>query len=347
MILLVDGIKYKLWTPENEEKIEAMVKEHFNEIFGENSLYFDIKPAFRSKANIGSKPDGFVIDFVEKRWYIIEVERAEHDIYNHIVPQLSKFNTALENPDTKKQIADAIYDEIKQDTKKKKFAIEKLQENEVYKSLTDILETKPFLTIIIDKRTREVEEAVKALPRNNVQDIIVREFKTFVSERPDLERHAHLFEPIFESSQEMGKAEMQKDKEKAPRDTWESLLASTEQKVREIVDTLSKRITTELKDIATAVSGTDFIFYWGKRGGKTNFAAFILRKESLLVRIRFDPNTFQDPKCMVSAKKYKYWFFDGFGEERAFRITDKTQIDDAMQLIRQSYEYTITQNPSH
>jgi len=40
-----------------------MVKEHFADIFGENSLYFDIKPELRSKAGIGSKPDGIVVFF--------------------------------------------------------------------------------------------------------------------------------------------------------------------------------------------------------------------------------------------------------------------------------------------
>lgn len=41
--LIIDGVKYKLWTPKHEEKeFHPMIKEHSKEIFGEKSLYFDI-----------------------------------------------------------------------------------------------------------------------------------------------------------------------------------------------------------------------------------------------------------------------------------------------------------------
>jgi|GEM_PF-4995926 len=35
---------------------KILVKDYITEIFGKDSLYFDIKPDLRSKAGIGSKP---------------------------------------------------------------------------------------------------------------------------------------------------------------------------------------------------------------------------------------------------------------------------------------------------
>ncbi len=46
---IIDGVKYNLHIPKDEKEFEGLVKEHYSEIFGENSLYFDIKPELRSK----------------------------------------------------------------------------------------------------------------------------------------------------------------------------------------------------------------------------------------------------------------------------------------------------------
>lgn len=62
MMLLIDGVTYKLWTPKDEEKeFHPMIKEHSKEIFGEKSLYFDVKHVLKSKSGIGSIPDAYVI----------------------------------------------------------------------------------------------------------------------------------------------------------------------------------------------------------------------------------------------------------------------------------------------
>ena len=62
-MLLIDGVKYELWTPSTEDELEQMVKEHAQNIFGEQSIYLDIKPKLKSEVGTGSVPDGFVIVF--------------------------------------------------------------------------------------------------------------------------------------------------------------------------------------------------------------------------------------------------------------------------------------------
>ncbi len=43
MILLMDGVKYEERTPTSHSELEGMIKEHHGGIFGEGSIYFDIK----------------------------------------------------------------------------------------------------------------------------------------------------------------------------------------------------------------------------------------------------------------------------------------------------------------
>lgn len=47
--------------------------------------------------------------------------------------------------------------------------------------------------------------------------------------------------------------------------------------------------------------------------------------------------TFKDIKKLTGDKLYKGWFFKQ-GQEREFKITEKDQMDNAMELIKQSYD---------
>ena len=109
-MLVIDGVKYKLWTPKDEEKeFHPMIKEHSNEIFGEDSVYFDIKHKLESKAGIVSIPDAYVITLSKPyRWFIVENELSSHPVYSHIVPQLTKFIHGIKNPQSQKQIVKAL-----------------------------------------------------------------------------------------------------------------------------------------------------------------------------------------------------------------------------------------------
>ena len=55
-MLLIDGVRYEEWAPTSEEKFEELVKEHAQEIFGEKSIYLDLKRKLKSKAGIVSIP---------------------------------------------------------------------------------------------------------------------------------------------------------------------------------------------------------------------------------------------------------------------------------------------------
>ena len=116
-MLIVDGFRYKPWTPKDEEKeLHPLVKAQSKEIFGKDSIYFDVKTTLKSASGIGSIPDAYVIDLAEPyQWYVIENELATHPVYDHIVKQLTKFINGIDNQNSRSQILELLYNEINVD----------------------------------------------------------------------------------------------------------------------------------------------------------------------------------------------------------------------------------------
>lgn len=198
-ILIVDGTKFNPWLPASEDAFEEVVREHVNDIFGESSIYFGMRKKLKSKAGIGSIPDGYAITLDDTPvWYAVEIELSAHPLYDHIVSQLSKFINGISSPQSQKMIVDAIYDEINSDAFLKVRLREAIRSVEIHKFLSDLFAAPPIITVIIEKDTKELREALKALA---YQRIKVVEFQTFARDSIGLGVHAHLFEPLFEPAQ--------------------------------------------------------------------------------------------------------------------------------------------------
>jgi hypothetical protein len=191
-MLIIDGVKYSLYVPKDEKEFEGLVKEHFSEIFGKDSLYFDIKPELRSEAGIGSKPDAIVICLGEPSVYVIEYELKGHPIHDHVVAQISKFNKAFKSSETKLKLAGAVHSEVSSDLLRKALTESKVK-GELFKFFTDLFSSKPKVVIIVDEATEELKEAVEDLPFESK----IVEFKTFERDGVGVSVHAHLFEPLY------------------------------------------------------------------------------------------------------------------------------------------------------
>jgi hypothetical protein len=190
-MLLIDGIKYELWMPPSEAHFEQIVKEHAPDIFGEQSIYFDIKQKLKAKSGVGSIPDGYAIILSgTPQWYIVEVELSWHPVFEHIVSQMHKFMAGIKN--SRKEIADTLYEEISKSQALKAMVESKTKSSEIYRFLDSLVSKPPKLAIIIEEETEELREAVEGLKLET--DVV--EFRTFVSDKAGVSQHAHLFEPL-------------------------------------------------------------------------------------------------------------------------------------------------------
>ena len=211
-MLLIDGVKYELWTPPNEDDFEQMVKEHTQDIFGEQSIYIDRKQKLKSLSGVGSIPDGYVICFGNSpHWHIVEMELSSHPLHEHIVAQVSKFITGISNPNIQRTIVNALDGEIAKDDFLRLKLRKAIEPTETYRFLSDLITKPPVLSIIIEKNTEGVREALSTL---NHSQIKVVEFQTF--RRVEAQAvHAHLFEPLFrvreETSTSIGQVRADRD----------------------------------------------------------------------------------------------------------------------------------------
>lgn len=197
-MLLIDGVKYELMVPKKEdEEFVPLVLEHTNEIFGNNSIYINTKKKLRSNADIVSIPDGYVLDFNNNSWHIVEFELSYHRIYDHIVPQVTKFNNGIKNHGTQRDIINFLYDDLKSD-EITKLKIQKLIDPiDLHKYISDLVSKQPFITVIIERIIPELSEALNSIPLNN----IIIEFKTYLrSDANSLSVHAHIFDTICQEN---------------------------------------------------------------------------------------------------------------------------------------------------
>jgi predicted transport protein len=193
-MLIVDGKRYKPWTPKDEEKeFHPLVKAQSNEIFGKDTIYFDVKTTLRTSSGVGSIPDAYVVDFDRSEWFVVENELSTHPVYNHIIPQLNKFMKGIENANVRNQILDLLYDKINSDMALRSVISKITDSTDIHNSLSKIIVHKsPRIVVIIDKKTEEVEEAFENF---KVAPNIV-EFRTFEQES-NTGVYAHLFEPLY------------------------------------------------------------------------------------------------------------------------------------------------------
>lgn len=196
-MLLIDGVKYELWTPPTEEEFERVVKEHAQEIFGEQSIYLDRKQKLKSLSGIGSIPDGYV--FLLRKlpeWHIVEIELSSHNPYEHVVPQIGKFTKGIANLSSQDEIINVLYQEAGKTPEFVMKMKEVTASGEIYKFLKDCVSKLPKITIVVEKENPQLSEAVETL----AQRPFIVEFSTFVSKENN--RHVHMFEPLATTEEE-------------------------------------------------------------------------------------------------------------------------------------------------
>jgi len=190
-LLTKDG-EYHLYSYEKEEEFEDHVKEHSDDIFGESSIYFDVKQLMRTKG-FGAIPDAFLADLSIPEnpvLYVVENELLKHTI-DHIVTQIVRFGMTYD--ENKQTIHKMLLNEIERNPSKNK-SIKKM-----YGSVSKLLQQVIFeqdlqVLIVID---RDSEALQKALSKLTISCNSI-EFETFVRGDKLTEDHLHRFSKLNE-----------------------------------------------------------------------------------------------------------------------------------------------------
>ena len=191
-LLIVDGVEYLEHKPESEQELELHIQQHAIRIFDEQTIYLPVKTKLKTPSGIGSIPDAYALKLNPPKWSIIEVELSNHPLFEHIVPQLNKFTQGLKEPQSRKRLVDTFYDAIKADPFLETTVKQQIGSGEIHRTLTHLIDQPPSLIVIIDKKTRELEEACDSIP---LKDKKVIEFKIYKRKDSGL-KTAFLFDTI-------------------------------------------------------------------------------------------------------------------------------------------------------
>lgn len=161
-----------------EKDFEQDVVANYRHIFGNDTIYIDIKKKIGD--NIVTIPDGYLLDFTfsnTPRLYIIENELSVHDAYKHIGTQLLKF--AVSYKQSRLKIKQYILDYLSKSPTNMTFIESKASEMG-YRNIDAILESMIYrdtvdAIVIIDNSSAELENVLSHLSMK----IDIIEFKAY------------------------------------------------------------------------------------------------------------------------------------------------------------------------
>lgn len=161
-----------------EKDFEQDVVANYRHIFGNDTIYIDIKKKIGD--NIVTIPDGYLLDFTfsnTPRLYIIENELSVHDAYKHIGTQLLKF--AVSYKQSRLKIKQYILDYLSKSSTNMTFIESKASEMG-YRNIDAMLESMIYrdtvdAIVIIDNSSAELENVLSHLSMK----IDIIEFKAY------------------------------------------------------------------------------------------------------------------------------------------------------------------------
>jgi len=146
---------------ELETDFERLVVDNSKILFGENTIFVDAKKKIDNNSFGGVIPDGFLLDFSDKKnpeFYLVEVELVKHSFFNHIFPQITKFFAFFKNPTSQGKLIEKLYAAFANDEELKKELKSRIGKKEIFKFVKDTIENSQNILLIIDGEKKELPE---------------------------------------------------------------------------------------------------------------------------------------------------------------------------------------------
>jgi len=176
MSLFLDGKQYFEKKYTNERAFEQTICENYRMLLGNNTLYINSKQKIKTNTHKGTIPDGYLFDFELEDFYLVEVELAKHDAYDHILPQITKFFNALTEK-SKKELINNIDHIVNSDEKLKKEFQERNKGKEIYRTISEIINNSSKILLIIDDNNQSLREISLLYNEwENVKILVIKEF---------------------------------------------------------------------------------------------------------------------------------------------------------------------------
>lgn len=205
---------------EKEYDFEREVVNNSKLFFGSKSIYIDAKRKIETKSLGNSIPDGILFDLSDKanpEFYLVEVELAKHDFYNHIFPQITKFFGFYKNPKSLNELVEKIFHIVNKDDELTKEFKTHLGNKEIYKFIKDTIEKSQNILLILDNEKKELPEITETYTDTWGKMVKVILVKKFILKKEVIYTMHPEFENIefsdLEEGQESGETSIYTEKE--------------------------------------------------------------------------------------------------------------------------------------
>jgi len=161
MTIIGDGKRFSEFRYSNEQDFEEDLVSASKILFGPNTIFINAKKKIESKSLGGVIPDGFFFDFndlTDPQFYIVEVEITEHNFFNHIFPQVTKFFAFFKNTKLQKSLVDKLFFIIDTDPSLRSEFKQNIGSLEIYKFLSDVIDTSQNILLVADGPINELPE---------------------------------------------------------------------------------------------------------------------------------------------------------------------------------------------
>ena len=161
MTLFQNGKRYTERKYTSESEFEQEIVNAHKLFFGNDIIYIDTKKRVGSHALGKAIPDGFLFDMSDpenREFYFVEIELESHDFYNHIFPQITKFFAFFKDSKRQKELVEKLFSTINTDTDLKRQFKKYLGEKEIFKFLSDVIDSSQNILIVIDGDKPELPE---------------------------------------------------------------------------------------------------------------------------------------------------------------------------------------------
>ncbi len=175
---------FALFEHKKESEFEKIVVQLSPQVFGEESIYFDIKKKI-CNGEVATIPDGYLLDLIDPKnpcLYVVENEIVSHDAFKHIGIQLLKFATSFDN--SQNEIKKFLMSELQSNKdlmKKFSLACERSNSRNIDFYLESITNQGFKAIVIIDEATDELYNVIGKINA----DISVIELKSYVNDKSE------------------------------------------------------------------------------------------------------------------------------------------------------------------
>lgn len=188
---------------DNEKEIEDVVNENAEFLFGP-SLVLVPKSKISTGEKVDTIPDGFVIDFSSKQWFIVEAELSAHDVWQHIAKQISKQLTASLQDSTRERLIGLFFNAVNESPLlQEKILNEGIQLIQIHRVISEILKKDPIIGIPIDSVNKDLKDYTRTL-RYDVRLWEIKKFVDTMNPKSVLYQFPEEFKPAFESREKVG-----------------------------------------------------------------------------------------------------------------------------------------------